>query len=240
MDRSGYSHSPKFQKGALVQLVESLGIPLPNIVPFQYNPETMKRTLKPWNPLGGGDAGRAINAPAAQPFDPEETISLALELDASDDLGANLAIPKMFGIADRIAALEKMLLPEQSPLGAAIDAAMSLFGGGSEPPKRPQVAVTLLIWGIGRILPVRITNFSVEEKMFSTSLFPTHATITMDLAVVPPDAFQCLDTLPVKIAKSLYDFHSKSRDALAIAHIANTADELLAVLPSELRSMLPF
>lgn len=233
--------STKLQKGALVQLVEGMGPPLPNIVPFQYNPESMTRKLVPWNPFDSGTAGRGMMAPQAQPYDPEETISLVLELDASDDLGDKAAIPTKFGVADRIAALEKLLLPENTPLGMVVAAVKSLIGGGaSAPPKRPSVAVTLFVWGIGRILPVRITSFSIEEQHFLPSLFPTHAKVSLELQVLTPENFRCVGGMSVDLAKYVYQFHSKSRDLLAVAHIVNTADELLDVLPSELRSILPF
>src|ERR1044071_8546135 len=112
MPETGFSKSPKVQKGALVQLVESLvGIPTPNIVPFQYNPATLKRTLKPWNPLEVDQTMRGLAAPTAQPFDPEENITLDIEFDASDQLEDGDAIAAQFGISDRIAALEKMLFP---------------------------------------------------------------------------------------------------------------------------------
>jgi hypothetical protein len=240
MAKTGFTRSPKLQKGAIVQLVEGFGLPLPNIIPFQYNPESMTRTLTPWNPVSSGESGQSLNAPQAQPFDPQESISLSLELDASDDLGEKAVIPGMFGVADRIAALEKLLLPENTPLGAVVAAVSSLFGGGSEPPKRAQVSVTLFVWGLGRILPVRITSFSIEEQHFLPSLFPTHAKVSLAMTVVPPDAFRCESGESVKLAKAVYELHSKTRDVLAIAHIVNTADELMSVLPSELRSLLPF
>jgi hypothetical protein len=241
MAKTGYSRSPKLQKGALVQLVEGLGPPLPNIIPFQYNPESMTRELTPWNPFDSGDGKRSTIAPQSQPYDPEENLSLVLELDASDDLGDKALVPSKFGVADRIAALEKLLLPENTPLGAAVAAISSLLGGGSkDPPKRPSVAVTLFVWGLGRILPVRITKFSVEEQHFLPSLFPTHAKVTLSMQVVTPDAFHCMSGLSVDLAKAVYELHSKTRTALSIAHIANTADELIDVLPTELRSLLPF
>src|SRR5260370_32494204 len=96
---NGYSRSPKLLKGALIQFSAPMLIPIPNIIIFQYNPETMTRTLEPWKPLeraytysdtGERSApaelsGQQINA-LAQPFDPQETFSLTLELDDADAL----------------------------------------------------------------------------------------------------------------------------------------------------------
>src|SRR6266446_2345183 len=48
---NGYSRSPKLLKGALIQFSAPMLIPIPNIIVFQYNPETRTRTLTPWTPL---------------------------------------------------------------------------------------------------------------------------------------------------------------------------------------------
>jgi len=44
----GYSRSPKLLKGALVQFSAPFLVPVPNVIIFQYNPETLSRTLTPW------------------------------------------------------------------------------------------------------------------------------------------------------------------------------------------------
>src|SRR5213592_3042982 len=86
---NGYSRSPKLLKGALIQFSAPLFIPIPNIIIFQYNPETMSRTLTPWAPPSKEDLAKndpKIDAALAQPYDPQETFNLALELDAADAL----------------------------------------------------------------------------------------------------------------------------------------------------------
>src|SRR6058998_2330954 len=95
---NGFSRSPKLLKGALIQFSSPMLIPIPNIIFFQYNPETMTRTLTPWSPAkrqvtydDEGNVkedkltGEQLNQ-LTQPFDPEETFSLVLELDAADAL----------------------------------------------------------------------------------------------------------------------------------------------------------
>src|SRR5436309_710328 len=86
---SGYSRSPKLLKGALIQFSAPLLIPIPNIIIFQYNPETMSRNLTPWAPPpkeGQDKADCKVEAVLSQPYDPQETFNLALELDAADAL----------------------------------------------------------------------------------------------------------------------------------------------------------
>ena len=46
---------------------------------------------------------------------------------------------------------------------------------------RPTVPVVLFVWGPGRILPVRVTSFAVDETLFAPSLYPLQATVTLGL-----------------------------------------------------------
>jgi hypothetical protein len=230
MSASGFTGSPQIKKGAFVQLAETLGIPLPNIVPFQFNPAKMTRSLKPWNPLQVDENNRGQLAPAAQPFDPEETINLTLELDAADHLEQDQVIANNFGIQDRIAALEAMVFAGQTPLGQLVALAASLLAG-PQPPARPTVPVTFLVWGLGRIVPVRITQYSIEEQLFLPSLRPIQATVTVSLQVLTPEAFKCIDTPSVTLAKAAYSFYRAQQTVLALLNIVDSADELLAILP---------
>ncbi|HEX9619214.1 MAG TPA: hypothetical protein VF989_03700 [Polyangiaceae bacterium] len=231
MPETGLRRSPKVQKGALIQLVESLvGIPTPNIVPFQYNPATIKRQLKPWNPLEVDQTMRGLTAPTAQPFDPEESITLDIELDASDQLEDGDAIASAVGVADRIAALEKMLFPGDTPLGALLTAVASLVGLG-QPPKRPTVPVTLFVWGLGRIVPVRITSYSIEEQVFLPSLYPHQARVSLALEVLTPDRFKCQSGITVDIAIAAYDLFRLQQDALALAHTARAIEAARVIKP---------
>src|SRR6185436_2853495 len=95
-----YPNSPFLLKGALIYFGAPMLIPIPNIIVFQYNPETLTRTLTPWRPLQVPKAGAPAKAgeqpPAevytdqrthlSQPYDPKESFTLVLELDASDAL----------------------------------------------------------------------------------------------------------------------------------------------------------
>ena len=231
MPETGLTRSPKLQKGAIVQLVETFGIPLPNIVPFQFNPATVSRSLKPWNPLEVSQTERGLPSPAAQPFDPQETITMEIELDASDGLEDDDFTAKEFGVADRIAALEKMLFPGDSPLGQVLALASSLLGGGAQAPERRTVPVTFLIWGLGRIVPVRITTYSIEEQLFLPSLRPLQASIHLSMQVLTPEVFKCLSGPAIELARGAYALYRTQQDALALLNFANSLDELRALLP---------
>jgi hypothetical protein len=230
MPETGFPGSPKLQKGALVQLVETLVFPVPNIVPFQFNPASVKRTMKPWNPLEVDQTHRGLPSPTAQPFDPEEAITIDIELDASDQLEDNDPIATQFGVADRIAALEKMLFPGDSPLGQLIAAVSSVLGG-AQPPKRPTVPITLFVFGVGRIVPVRITSYSVEEQLHLPSLYPIMAKVSLALQVLTPEVFKCQSGPAIDIAKAAYAFFRKQQDALALAQTGRAVESIRSLLP---------
>jgi hypothetical protein len=231
MPDTSLTRSPKFQKGGLVQLVETITKPVPNIVVFQYNPATISRTLKPWNPLEVSQTDRGLPSPAAQPFDPEETITMEIELDASDALEDDKLVAKRFGISDRIAALEKMLFPGDSPLGQVLAIANSLFGGKAQPAERRTVPATFLVWGVGRILPVRITQYSIEEQLFLPSLHPAQAKINLSMQVLTPEVFKCATGLSTDLARGAYSFNRKRQDVLALLNVANNVEEIRTLLP---------
>ncbi|HEX9297826.1 MAG TPA: hypothetical protein VF881_18425 [Polyangiaceae bacterium] len=229
MPETGFRGSPKLQKGALIQLTETLVFPVPNIVPFQFNPSSLKRTMKPWNPLEVDQTQRGLPSPTAQPFDPEEAITVDIELDASDQLEENDPVATQFGVADRIAAIEKMLFPGQSPLGQLLGAVASLVG--AQPPKRQTVPITLFVFGVGRIVPVRITSYSVEEQLHLPSLYPIMARVSLALQVLTPEVFKCQSGPTVDIAKAAYAFFRKQQDALALAQTGRAVQSIRSLLP---------
>ena len=47
-----------------------------------------------------------------------------------------------------------------------------------------QSALSLFIWSKSRILPVRITEFSVTEEFFDTSLNPIRAKVSLGMRVL--------------------------------------------------------
>src|SRR5262249_30199747 len=166
MADTGLTSSPKFEKGALVQLVKGLAGVVPNVIPFQYNPEKLSHTLTLWNPSEVDQTQRGAQAPTVQPFDPKESFTLTLEIDASNDLEDDNPVAKRVGVADRLAALKKLTLPSEGSAGDRITIAVATARvtvvRANRQAVRPTVPVVLFVWGPGRILPVRVTSFSVE------------------------------------------------------------------------------
>jgi len=231
MPDSGSTHAPKVAKGAFVQIVPNMVGFIPNIVVFQYNPDRLTHALTPWNPFETDQTQRGAQAPTVQPFNPRETFSLAIELDAADGLEDGNPTTLLVGIADRLAALKKLTLPSQGPIGDLIASATALAGKANKQAQRPTVPIVLFVWGPGRILPVRITSFSVEETLFSPTLHPIQAKATLALEVLTPDVFKCQRDPTADIAVAAYNFTKTQEDALAVANIANSVGSILGMLP---------
>src|SRR3954453_12632963 len=107
--QTGYSRSPKLLSGAFVQLLEDIVGFLPNVVTFQYNPETITRSLEPWNPMAVDQAERGSRAPPVWPFDvPERFSGCNLEYDATDGLAGGPPVSEQFGGEPQLAALRKL------------------------------------------------------------------------------------------------------------------------------------
>jgi len=171
---SGFPGSPRVLKGALV----AYAFPdlVPSVVVFQYNPETLTRSLQPRSAEGQGGRGDAFRTDGP----PEETITLTMELDAADQLERADAMAVGLGLHPALAALEGLLYP---PLPLVIaNQALALAGGAfiaGEP-----VPIALLVWGPSRVLPVRVQSISITEQGFDTRLNPILAKADISLRVM--------------------------------------------------------
>jgi hypothetical protein len=165
--------SPPVFKGALVA-ADPLR-PLSSVVVFQYNPETLTRTLTARTT--GGEAG---SGPLRISGPPEETLKLAIEIDATDQLEAGDPIASALGIAPAMAALELLLYPPSS----VVIANEVLARAGVIEIIPMEAPLTLLVWGARRILPVRVTDFSIAEEAFDPALNPIRAKVDLGLRVV--------------------------------------------------------
>jgi hypothetical protein len=239
----GYSRSPLLLKGALIEFSERFIGPIPNIIVFQYNPESLTRTLSVYNPFQSDE--QTPGAPPkikvdAQPGDPPETFDLTLELDASDELEKGDPIAVVTGIADRIAAMEMLLYPQEgSLLGELLGSVSAALGGGgagsgaaAEAAPRGSVPVVLFVWGPGRIVPVRLTSFKVEEQAFSPILYPVHAKVTIGLQILTDkDLANLEDSLSKDIAIAAFKFTRTQKQVLAAANLANAVESILGMMP---------
>src|SRR5687768_1614696 len=94
-------------KGALIEYGAGLIGPIPNIVIFQFNPESLTRTLKiPQRPTGA--TARERTQAGEKTF---ESISLKAHFSAADMLNDDKVLARLFGVGPQLSALEKMVHP---------------------------------------------------------------------------------------------------------------------------------
>ncbi len=171
---SSFPRSPRLQKGAIIGLDPFN--PLASIIVFQYNPESMSRSLAV-NAFGKeanmGEALR-LNGP------PRETITVSIEIDATDQLEKGDPLAASLGIYPTLSSLEMLLYPKSAlVIGNQIAAA---FGITEIIP--PEAPLTLFIWGIKRMLPVRITALTITEEAFDPDLNPIQAKVSLTMNVL--------------------------------------------------------
>lgn len=238
MADTGFRGSPKIQKGALVQLAQDVVGVTPNIIVFQFNPTTLERKLQPFVPPEVDQTGKGERAPDVQPFDPEEMISVEIELDATEGMEDDDPVANTVGVADRLAALEKLIFPDAGALDDLVQSPGALSGLGTltEQANRQTVPITLFVWGPGRIVPVRITSFSVTETLHNPQLRPIQATVSLELKVLTPDDFggeaeMGPRSVTVGIAKAAYQTFRQQQNALADANVAGDVDQIRGLLP---------
>jgi hypothetical protein len=234
-----------YLKGAFVQLMPTFLVPLPNVVIFQFNPETMTHTWKPSAPEVTPDAKSHPNPLAVKGL-PGESFSFTLAMDANDMIAdgsiVSQGLAKATGIYSRLAALEMLLYPSGSfpsiQLVGTVSAGVSSLTAGSTPKSDPTVPqyvmpTVLFIWGPGRILPVRLTTLTITEKLYDNILLnPTHAEAQVGLEVLTPEEVGALKDPLSSIAVVAYDYSQALRQALALANVANeVASAILGILP---------
>lgn len=233
----------KFLRGALVEFMPTFLIPLPNIIIFQFNPETITHTWTPAQALGG--TGPEAN-PLAVKGSPGESFSFSLAMDAKDMIadGSPVAegIATVSGIYTRIAALEMLLYPTGGAGGSLLGSVsasaggVSVGGAASAGVKRnvpPAVLPTVLfVWGPGRILPVKVTSLAITEKLYDEVLLnPIHADATIGLQVLTPEELNYVTGPLAELAQGAYAYSQGLRQALAIANLANSVESAIGMLP---------
>lgn len=171
-----FPNSPRLQKGALIGLDPFN--PLASVVNFQYNPETITRTLRARTVPAGGGGGQAVPGEAMRlAGPPEESFRLDVVLDATDQMEKGDPITALLGIHPQLASLEMLLYPKS----ATVIANEVLLRAGVIEVIPPEAPLAILVWGIKRILPVRLTGFTITEEMFDPDLNPIHAKVSLDL-----------------------------------------------------------
>jgi hypothetical protein len=172
--------SPKLERGYLCT-VDQTTMERTGEILFQYNPDTLTRRLTAQTASGTGSTDRSEVLRLKGP--PEETISLEIEIDATDQLeavksGSDEVV--QFGIAPALAALEVLLYPRYEQVSKNEENAAK---GVIEiiPLEAP---LTLFVWGKNRSVPVRLTSFNITEEAFDPQLNPIRAKVSLEMQVL--------------------------------------------------------
>lgn len=224
---------PYLLKGALIEYGAGLLGPIPNVVIFQFNPESLTRSLKiPPKPTS---ASSRENTQAGEK--PVETISFKASFSAADELNENKILARLFGVGPRLSALEKMVHPSSKIaglIGAAVDAigsALGLGGGGgggaaTQAIPREKYPRIMFVWGGTRVLPVVIDSMQISELEYDPMLNPIRAEVDISLTVNAIDA--CSDDV---LAKGALEYSDMAKEAQAMANLANTAGQAVELIP---------
>jgi hypothetical protein len=197
----------KYLRGALVEYTDTFPLPTSKVIVFQFNPETMTHSWTPAKSTDGGDMAGYRFGPLAISGSPEESFSFTLAMDANDMIaegGAGEQLATASGVYSRLAALE-MLLHPTAPVGAELVGTVSanlgpagrvsVSGSLAIQPTRPVPAavlpMVLFVWGPGRIVPVRVAQLTITEKLYDSDLLnPTHAEAQIELKVLTTEELQ--------------------------------------------------
>lgn len=169
--------SPRVRKGAIVSV--DLFNPLTSVVIFQYNPTTLSRTLTPQ--MSDQDGARSAVFGVKGP--PQEEIKVTVEIDATDQLAREDWKATYVGIYPQLSALEMIVYPKT--LSVQINSDLAKKGILQVAP--PQLSLTLFVWGLKRVLPVRLTSFSIEEEAHDKDLNPIRAKVNLTMRVLTYD-----------------------------------------------------
>ena len=167
------------------------------VIAFQINPDTLTRTLQAQGV--GSDSGPHVDQLRLK-GPPIETFKLEAQLDSNNGL------PNPDGIAPDLSALEGIVYPTTAQLA---DADRDSRRGTLEiiPMESP---LALFVWSKSRVVPVRITEFSVTEEMFDSELNPTSAKVSLTLRVLSVD-----DVTYSSSAGSIYLAYHQQKERLA-------------------------
>lgn len=210
---STFPGSPKLLKGGLV-LVDPASGAIQRVITLQYNPDSISRSLQAKS-VGTETADRSealrLKGPAV------ETIKLEAEIDATDQLADGDAQTAQVGIHPQLAALETVIHPSSRELLANDQLAQS----GTLEIIPMEAPLTLFVWSKNRVVPVRVTEFSITEEAFDVALNPIRAKVSLGLRVLSVDDFG-FDQL----GGSLFMTHLQQKERLAALNPAGRLSTL--------------
>jgi hypothetical protein len=183
---SAFPGRPKAFRGALAVYPDTKpGTAASRVIAFQFNPEQLRRQLAHRTnppPKESGNTGSAVEDVLRVTGPPVETIALTIVLDASDQLempASNSAVAEN-GLHPALATLELLMYPPS----LAAKKIQEQAAKGAVQVGEADVPLVLLIWGKSRVVPVKLTSFSVTEEQYDTQLNPIAAKVELGMQVL--------------------------------------------------------
>ncbi|WP_327155176.1 hypothetical protein [Streptomyces tubercidicus] len=175
-----YADIPKPIRSGLVIVDPERGTPQ-RIIVLQFNPDTLERSVAPQaaggeGGGGGGGSGGDRNEALRLKGPAQESWKFTAEIDATDQL--DVAAPD--GIHPQLAVLEMLVQPTTAQLRAA----SKLSKKGTIEISPIEMPLTLFTWGSKRVMPVRLTELSVNESAFDVTLNPIRASLSIGMKVL--------------------------------------------------------
>jgi hypothetical protein len=178
---STFPNSSRLLKAGIV-LIDPASGTVQRIIKLQYNPDTLTRSLQVQTvEPTTKDRSEALRLKGP----PIETFKMDAEIDAADQLefpDQNPAVTQ-FGIYPQLAALETIVYPTSQQLLNANTLAKS----GTLEIAPMEAPLALFVWSKNRVVPVRITDFSITEEAFSATLNPIRAKVSLGMRVLSVD-----------------------------------------------------
>ncbi|MEV0369965.1 hypothetical protein AB0I10_09095 [Streptomyces sp. NPDC050636] len=175
-----YADIPKPIRSGIVIVDPDLGTPQ-RIIVLQFNPDTLERSVAPQaaggeGDGGGGGSGGDRNEALRLKGPAQETWKFTAEIDATDQL--DVAAPD--GIHPQLAVLEMLVQPTTAQLRAA----SHLSKKGTIEISPIEMPLTLFTWGSKRVMPVRLTELSINESAFDVNLNPIRASLSIGMKIL--------------------------------------------------------
>lgn len=226
----------KYLRGALVMMSNTFGSTAPNVIIFQYNPETLTHA---WSPAEQDYTQAQGMNPLAVRGLPTETFTFTLVMDASDQIAAMKPLAIASGIYTRLAALEMLLFPKPTDEPTASLAATTGPSPdiGDEEDSEDQAVpagelpIVLFVWGASRVVPVRVQSLSVNETLYDPLLNPTHAEASITLQVLTKQDLANASGPLAELARGAYDYTHGLRQEFALENLANAQEATIGVIP---------
>ena len=210
---SSFPGSPRLLKAALVGLDRDN--PLASVIAFQYNPDTLTRRLEAR--AAGGSEGGARSEAFRLSGPPRETISFTAVIDAADLLERGDRLAGELGVHPTLAALEMLLYPKSR----RVLENLALAEAGTLEIIPPEAPLTLFVWGVKRVLPVRLSGLSVTEEAFDPQLNPILARVELSLQVL---SYADLD--PDNTGHAMFLAHQVIKETMATLNVLNSAQNV--------------